>query len=460
MRLRLSLVLASVVAAAACGSSVVHPQPATAADPPYRVLFDDTSAQEAGNADWIISTSKPDPTAQDPAPASETDWTGGISAWGVALQKTGDYELRTQSSGSITYGGTGSLDLKNFDAFVIPEPNILFTASEKTAIMTFVENGGGLFMISDHDQSDRNNDGSDSVDVLNDLMTNNSVDSTDPFGFSIDYANIANEDPDVIGSAAPSAVVNGPFGTVTGTILRNGTTATLKPSDNANAHGVVYRSGSSASGTTGAVVATSTFGSGRVAFWGDSSPIDDGTGQSGNTLYDGWNDPAGTNAAIALNATQWLAGGTATGGGGTGGGGTGSSLTNGGFESGTSGWTVSSGAYAVTSQHHSGTHSLHLGATTNATDTASQTVTVPSSGTLTWWTRMTTTESSGTHDTLTVKLGGTTVGAVSNTATTGAWQSHTASLASYAGQSVTLAFSAANDASSPTTFWVDDVAVG
>ena len=39
---------------------------------------------------------------------------------------------------------------------------------------------------------------------------------------------------------------------------------------------------------------------------GDSSPVDDGTGQPGNTLYDGWNDPAGTNAEWALNATDWL----------------------------------------------------------------------------------------------------------------------------------------------------------
>jgi hypothetical protein len=44
----------------------------------------------------------------------------------------------------------------------------------------------------------------------------------------------------------------------------------------------------------------------RFAFSGDSSPIDDGTGQSDNTLYDGWNDTGATNAALALNATEWL----------------------------------------------------------------------------------------------------------------------------------------------------------
>ncbi len=38
--------------------------------------------------------------------------------------------------------------------------------------------------------------------------------------------------------------------------------------------------------------------------------MDDGTGQSGNTLFNGWDDPAGTNAALALNATGGLAGST------------------------------------------------------------------------------------------------------------------------------------------------------
>ena len=459
MRLRPLLAAAVLVAAGVPAAVLTAPAASAASSPPYRVLFDDTSGEEAGNADWIISTAKPDPTVQNANPTSESSWTGAISAWGVALQRTGDYQLSTLSSGSITYGGSGALDLSHFDAFVLPEPNDAFTAAEKTAIMNFVRGGGGLFMISDHDVSDRDNDGVDSVDVLNDLMTNNSVDATDPFGFSIDHANIANENPDVVGADAPSAVVGGPFGTVTGTILRNGTTATLKPADNPAVAGVVYRSGSSASGTTNAVVATSAFGDGRVAFWGDSSPMDDGTGQSGNTLYDGWDDPAGTNAAIALNTTQWLAGGTSTGGGTGGGGGT--ALTNGGFENGTTSWTTGGGAVAVTSQHHSGTHSLHLGSTTSSTDSATQSFLVPATGSLTWWTRMTTTDTSGTaHDRLTVRLGNSTVATSTNTGATATWQSSTVSLAAYAGQTVTLTFTATGDATSPTTFWVDDVAAG
>ncbi|WP_405877803.1 hydrolase [Streptomyces sp. NBC_01136] len=270
----------------------------------HRVLFDNGHAETAGNADWIISTSQPNPLSEDSSPSSETDWTGALSSWGVALQQTGDYSLDTLPSGSkLTYGGTSSTDLSNFDTLVLPEPNTLFTTAEKTAIMTFVKNGGGLFMISDHTGADRNNDGYDAVKILNDLMTNNSVDSTDPFGFSIDSLNISSGYPAAI-SDSSNPVLHGSFGTVTKSLIANGTTATLKPADNSAVKGLLYRSGYS--GNTGAFFATSTFGSGKVAFWGDSSPIDDGTGQSGNTLYDGWNDTGATNAALALNATEWL----------------------------------------------------------------------------------------------------------------------------------------------------------
>lgn len=438
--------------------------PATAATPPYRVLFDNTSAETAGNADWIISTSQPDPLGQNASPTTESSWTGAISAWGVALQRTGSYSLATlPSTGRITYGdSTNAQDLSHYDEFVLPEPNILFTAAEKTAIMKFVQAGGGLFMVSDHDVSDRNNDGYDSVDVLNDLMTNNSVDSTDPFGFSIDYLNIGTENPNVIGSqAAGDPVVSGPFGTVTGAIIRNGTTATLHPADNGAVRGELFRTGYSAGGTTGAAFVTSSFGSGHVAFWGDSSPIDDGTGQSGNTLYDGWNDPAGTDAALALNATQWLVGGSTSGGGGT------STPTervvNGSFESGNSYWSLGSGASVVTTRAYAGTHSLLAGGTTSSTQSATQQVTVPTGGssqTLTFRTYVSTQESGSTvYDRLNIQANGTTLKTYSNASPTGSWIATTLDLSAYAGQTITLKFQAVNDSTLPTSFYVDVVSV-
>ena len=305
--LGLSIAAGSQVAAAAPPHQTVVRQAAAT----HRVLFDNTKAETAGNADWIISTSQPDPLQQNSNPQSETDWTGALSSWGVALQKTGQYTLDTLPSGNtITYGNTSNaLDLSHFDAFVLPEPNIRLSTAEKTALMQFVQNGGGLFLISDHTGSDRNNDGWDSPEIINDLLTNNGVDNTDPFGFSVDSLDISTDNPRAIQSST-DPIINGPFGKVTGSILRDGTTFTLHPADNANVHGLVYLSSASPSGTTGAFVVSSTFGSGRIAIWGDSSPIDDGTGQSGNTLYNGWNDPAGTDAAIALNTTAWLTGGS------------------------------------------------------------------------------------------------------------------------------------------------------
>lgn len=439
-----------------------HAAPAQAATP-YRVLFDASHGETAGNADWIISTAQPDPLAQKPSPTSETSWTGAISAWGVALQKTGRYSLKTlPAGGRISYGDTtNAQDLKNYDTFVLPEPNVVLSGAEKTAIMNFVKNGGGLFMVSDHTGSDRNNDGWDSPKILNDLMTNNTVDPTDPFGFSIDLLDIATENPNVIGAAAGSdPIIRGPFGTVTGTILRNGTTVTLKPADNAAVRGEIFRSGYSASGTTGAAVATSTFGSGRVMFWGDSSPIDDGTGQSGNTLYNGWNDPAGTDAAIALNGTEWLSGaaGTSTCSS------SGQKLSNSDFESGTAGWSASPGVITDSPAQpaHSGTWKAWLdGYGTSHTDTLSRTVTIPSgcSATLGFYLHIDTAETTTTtaYDKLTLKIGNTVVMTLSNLNKSTGYVLRSADLSGFANQTFAFVFTGTEDSSRQTSFVLDDV---
>ncbi|QKW23055.1 hydrolase [Kitasatospora sp. NA04385] len=441
----------------------------TTATTPRRVLFDNSKGETAGNADWIISTSQPDPLAQNANPGSETSWTGAISAWGVALQKTGNYSLKTLPVGNtITYGTGGALDLANFDEFVLPEPNVRLSDAEKTAVMKFVQNGGGLFLISDHNVSDRNNDGWDSPAVINDLLTTNGVDNTDPFGFSVDLLNIANENPRAIADST-DPVLNGSFGKVTGSIIRNGTTFTLKPADNPSVKGLLYRTGYS--GNTGAFFVTSAFGSGRVAIWGDSSPIDDGTGQSGNTLYDGWNDPAGTDAALALNATAWLANSSGTGTGG----GTGCTaaqlITNPGFETGSAaGWTEtnSGGSSTVHSgggePAHTGSYDAWLdghGATT--TDTLSQTVTLPTgcaAYTLSFWLHIDSAASTTTaFDTLTVTANGTTLARYDNTNAATGYQQRTFSLAGYAGRSVTLKFTGTEDYTKQTSFVLDDVNV-
>jgi hypothetical protein len=482
--------LAAIVAAGQPAAAHASPQARTAsaagaaapaATAQHRVLFDNTKAETAGNADWVISTSQPDPLAQNPNPTSESSWTGALSAWGVALQKTGDYSLKTLPSGNtITYGNSSNaLDLSNFDAFVLDEPNIRLSTAEKTAVMTFVKNGGGLFLISDHNGSDRNNDGYDSPAVINDLLTSNGVDNTDPFGFSVDLKDISKDDPRAI-TDATDPVLHGPFGTVTGSILADGTTFTLKPADNPAVKGLLYLSTGASGGNTNAFFVTSTFGTGRVAIWGDSSPVDDGTGSSGNTLYDGWDDPGGTDAALALNATAWLATGSGTTGGGGGGGGTCTSsqlLGNPGFETGSAApWTEtdSAGGSVVNSSStepaHSGSHDAWLDGNGSATtDTLAQTVTVPSgctNSTFSFWLHVNTAET-GTkvYDTLKVQVlnsSGTvlsTLATYSNANAASGYVQHSLSLAAYAGQTVTLKFTGAEDYTKQTSFVLDDTAV-
>ncbi|MFF5499301.1 hydrolase [Streptomyces aquilus] len=462
-------VLGLLVAGAAVETSTATP---AAAATPHRILFDNAHAETAGNADWIISTSQPDPLGEDSSPSAETDWTGALSSWGVALQKTGNYSLKTLPSGSsLTYGGSGAQDLANFDTLVLPEPNTLFTTAEKTAIMNFVKNGGGLFMISDHTGADRNNDGEDAVEILNDLMTDNSVDSTDPFGFSIDSLSISSDYPSAISDSA-DPVLHGSFGTVTKSLIASGTTATLKPADNSSVKGLLHRTGYS--GNTGAFFATSTFGSGRVAFWGDSSPIDDDTGQSGNTLYDGWNDPGATNAALALNATEWLAGASGSGGGGGGSTCTAAQLLgNNGFESGGSTWSAGSGVITNSSSQsaRSGSYYAWLDGYGSAhTDTLAQSVTIPSActtATLSFYLHVGTAETSTStaYDTLKVQVlnsSGTVLGTLatySNLNAASGYTQRSFNLASYAGQTVTLKFTGTEGSTLQTSFVIDDTAL-
>ncbi|MGW0552966.1 hydrolase [Streptomyces sp. NPDC002926] len=461
----------AVFAALIAGTAVqAATAPTAAAATPHRILFDNSKAETAGNADWIIGTGQPDPLAQDATPSAETDWTGALSAWGVALQKTGDYSLKTLPSGNtITYGTGAALDLQNFDTFVLPEPNVLLSAAEKTAVMRFVQNGGGLFLVSDHTGADRNNDGYDAVEVINDLMSNNSVDSTDPFGFSVDTLSVSTDNPRAITDSA-NPVLNGSFGKVTGSIIRSGTTVTLKPADNPAVKGLVYRTGYS--GNTGAFFATSTFGSGRVAVWGDSSPIDDGTGQSGNTLYDGWNDTAGTNAALALNATEWLSDGT----GGGGGGGTCTAaqlIANPGFESGSTSWSASSGVITTDSGEaaRTGSYKAWLSGYGSAhTDTLSQSVAVPSgcsAATFSFYLHIDTAETttSTAYDTLKVQVlnsGGSvlaTLATYSNLNAASGYAQRSFNLGAYAGQTVTLKFTGTEGSQLQTSFVIDDTAL-
>ncbi len=281
---------------------------------PKKFLFDATKAETAGNADWVISENSSGTPLRYPSPSisnitattPETYWQGALSSWGIALAKQGHSVESLITGGSITYGNTNNTqDLSKYDVFVVDEPNTVFTSIQKTAILNFVKNGGGLFMISDHTGSDRNNDGKDSPAIWNDLMSNNSV-QINPFGLAVELTNISETSTNILNDPA-NKILNGSEGAVTKLKFSNGATIKLNKTANATATGLVWQNAVTTSSTTKVMCASATFYAGRVVLVTDSSPADDGTGNPGDALYPGWTDVSGNHSRLHLNASYWLA---------------------------------------------------------------------------------------------------------------------------------------------------------
>ena len=276
-----------------------------------KFLFDATKAETAGNADWVIDEDGSVPQ-RIPTPAQsgvtaatpETYWTGAISSWGIALVKLGHTVETLPSTGSITFGNAGNpQDLSNYNVFVVDEPNTRFTTSEKQAILNFVNNGGGLFMVSDHTMSDRDGDGWDSPAIWNDFMTNNGSVSN-PFGFSVDLTNISEISSNVLSGNPSNTILHGSQGNVSQLSFNNGATLTLNSAANASVQGLIWQNGFAQS-STHAMSASSIYGTGRVYVVTDSSPLDDGTGAPGNTIFVDW--PLYSHTQLFMNASLWLA---------------------------------------------------------------------------------------------------------------------------------------------------------
>ncbi len=162
-----------------------------------------------------------------------------------------------------------------------------------------------LFIVSDHGSSDRNNDGADSVQVLNDLMTN-SV-QNNPFGVHYNGDNIS---PDTFNVDTNSAnpITRGPAGAVADFYYNNGSSITVNTNQNSSTAIAIWNAGTTRA-TNNAIVVYGTFGAGKFVTTGDSSPFDDGTGDPGDSLYyaQGYADPSTSNGKVILNASLWLA---------------------------------------------------------------------------------------------------------------------------------------------------------
>ncbi|MEH1169064.1 M28 family peptidase [Micromonospora sp. CPCC 205539] len=150
---------------------------------------------------------------------------------------------------------------------------------------------------------------------------------------------------------------------------------------------------------------------------------------------------------------------------GTGGCAGGQVIGNGGFESGSTPWTASSGVITNDSGQPARTGSYKAwldGYGSTHTDTLSQSVTVPAgcaSYTLAFWLHIDTAETttSTAYDKLTVQVGSTTLATYSNLNAAGGYVQRTFNVAAYAGQTVTLKFTGTEDSSLQTSFVLDDV---
>lgn len=141
-------------------------------------------------------------------------------------------------------------------------------------------------------------------------------------------------------------------------------------------------------------------------------------------------------------------------------------VANGGFESGTSPWTTTSGV--ITNQSgqvaHGGSYMAWLnGYGSTRTDSAAQSLAIPSgcsSYRLSFFLHIDTDENENVvYDRFTVSVGGQTLESFSNLNANSGYVQKTYDLAQFAGQSVTLKFNGVEDQSLQTSFVVDDVTV-
>lgn len=286
------------------------------AQTPKKILFDHTRHEEAGtSAEWVIcSASEPNPTPANPT--VETDWNGGISAWAFDLHQAGYAVQSLPPTGRVTYGdATNTQDLSNYAAYIIDEPYLLFTATEKQAILSYLQHGGGLFVVGNHQGAKRysGTGGTDAYTVFNDLV---SVNGTNPYGFTFvpghgpgdSLANTTSTAFSTSSSSAAQAIVHGTFGSLGLMDFHSYAYLTPNTAQNPNVQEILH---TQVSGDTGSFIVTCTVGSGRVVAISDSAPADDGTTTtSGKSLYVSWS--ANSNRAFFLNATAYLAGATST----------------------------------------------------------------------------------------------------------------------------------------------------
>lgn len=238
-----------------------------------RIIYDDTHGQTVENADWVSN--------------------GAYSEMCDMLKANG-FIIDDLSNISATGRFTANI-LKNYEGIILAEPNNPYTKEECDLFVNFVKNGGGMFIIGDHDHSDRDKDGWDAVSILNQF--------TPEFGFKIQKDLILYEAP-LAGKVEKSHPAM--YGYRASGVWAGGTFDILE-TEGAKAQGLVYSSISKSP-----YIVVSETGKGRVFAIGDSSPFDDGTGSKntdkGKKLHDSYDSFVYSHPQIAYNALTWVTG--------------------------------------------------------------------------------------------------------------------------------------------------------
>lgn len=144
-------------------------------------------------------------------------------------------------------------------------------------------------------------------------------------------------------------------------------------------------------------------------------------------------------------------------------------VANGGFESSTGWQTVATGDYSLFSNFlaRSGAQAAHLAGVNSAADSAVTSLTLPANQTiaLSFWWQVSTEESAGGYDALTLLLTDSqgkplyAVAGLTDLNATSIWQQAQADLSAFAGQTVQLRLATKTDGSLVTDFFVDDLSV-
>lgn len=283
-----------------------------------KVLFDNTHAQTAGAADWVID--------------------GGFSDFGNALANDGYYVKELRKTTPFTYD-----DLKEYNVFVIAEPNVPFKTTEQAALKEYVEKGGSIFFIGDHYNADRNKnrwDGSEAIngyrrgafedpskgmstEERNSEAMQNVTSSdwlSDNFGVRFRYNALGDINATNI---VPAGQAFGITEGVSAVAMHAG--STLAITDPTKAKGIVYLPKTNAAWPNavdqgvyngggveeGPYVAVSKLGAGKAAFIGDSSPVEDASPKylreetgARKTTYDGFKEV--DDGKLLVNTVNWL----------------------------------------------------------------------------------------------------------------------------------------------------------